>query len=87
MLFTQCILLHAAHWTIASPQAMNGAGVIILTLWNYDEMGVQSSFGTPPSPALRLGDALVAMCVALGIAGIFQMFSASLAPCPALIYG
>ncbi|GAA5972386.1 hypothetical protein JCM11641_002434 [Rhodosporidiobolus odoratus] len=53
--------------------ALNSAGVLIVTEWVYREVPgwIRPNFD---SPALRAGKQLVAMCIALAIAGIFQGF-------------
>ncbi|GAA5917094.1 hypothetical protein JCM6882_009495 [Rhodosporidiobolus microsporus] len=52
---------------------LNGAGVLIVTEWTYREVPgqIRPEFD---SPGLRCAKQLVAMCLALGIAGIFQIF-------------
>ncbi|GAA5925622.1 hypothetical protein JCM10213_008838 [Rhodosporidiobolus nylandii] len=52
---------------------MNSAGVLIITEYIYNEQPGQIRPGFD-SPALRCGKQLVAMCIALCIAGIFQAF-------------
>ncbi|GAA5995099.1 uncharacterized protein JCM10292_004539 [Rhodotorula paludigena] len=52
--------------------AMNAAGVLIITLWTYNE--VPGQIRPFDSPAYRCAKQLVAMCIALAIAGIFQIF-------------
>ncbi|KAM0753235.1 hypothetical protein T439DRAFT_323872 [Meredithblackwellia eburnea MCA 4105] len=53
--------------------AMNGTGVLVVTEWVYREVPgfIRPTFD---NPALRAAKALVAMSIALGIAGIFQIF-------------
>ncbi|KAL8293775.1 hypothetical protein RQP46_000476 [Phenoliferia psychrophenolica] len=53
--------------------AMNGTGTLIVTEWVYREIPSQIRPGFD-NPALRMAKALVAMNLALGIAGIFQIF-------------
>lgn len=47
---------------------MNAAGVLIITLWTYNE--VPGQIRPFDSPAYRCAKQLVAMCIALAIAGI-----------------
>ncbi|GAA6050447.1 hypothetical protein JCM3770_002600 [Rhodotorula araucariae] len=51
--------------------ALNGAGVLIVTEWTYNEIPgwIRPGFD---SPAFRCAKQIVAMCIALAIAGIFQ---------------
>ncbi|BGP44750.1 hypothetical protein JCM10450v2_000564 [Rhodotorula kratochvilovae] len=51
--------------------ALNGAGVLIVTEWTYNEVPgwIRPGFD---SPAFRCAKQIVAMCIALGIAGVFQ---------------
>ncbi|TNY20614.1 hypothetical protein DMC30DRAFT_416809 [Rhodotorula diobovata] len=53
--------------------ALNGAGVLIVTEWTYNEVpgSIRPRFD---SPAYRCAKQIVAMCIALGIAGVFQIF-------------
>ncbi|GAA5826891.1 hypothetical protein JCM11251_002144 [Rhodosporidiobolus azoricus] len=52
---------------------LNGAGVLIVTEWTYRDIPgqIRPEFD---SPGLRCAKQLVAMCLALAIAGIFQIF-------------
>ncbi|GAA6004360.1 hypothetical protein JCM10207_000685 [Rhodosporidiobolus poonsookiae] len=52
---------------------MNAAGVLIITEWIYNEQPGQIRPGFD-SPAFRCAKQIVAMCIALAIAGIFQAF-------------
>ncbi|GEM06176.1 transmembrane protein [Rhodotorula toruloides] len=53
--------------------AMNSAGTLIVTEWTYNEIPGQIRPGFD-SPAYRAAKQLVAMCIALAIAAIFQIF-------------
>ncbi|GAA5834027.1 hypothetical protein JCM9279_004193 [Rhodotorula babjevae] len=52
--------------------ALNGAGVLIVTEWTYNEVPGQIRPGFD-SPALRCAKQFVAMCMALAIAAVFQI--------------
>ncbi|BGP28655.1 hypothetical protein JCM10296v2_000391 [Rhodotorula toruloides] len=52
--------------------AMNSAGTLIVTEWTYNEVPGQIRPGFD-SPAYRASKQLVAMCIALAIAAIFQV--------------
>ncbi|KPV78386.1 uncharacterized protein RHOBADRAFT_49163 [Rhodotorula graminis WP1] len=52
--------------------ALNGAGVLIVTEWTYNEVPGQIRPGFD-SPAYRCAKQFVAMCMALSIAAVFQI--------------